>query len=80
MDEYYAEVGATHYPVWNKLFQLIAFRLCSKVSSTNSRSDVAGEAAVAFAASFIVFKEKDPDYSNCPLQHAKQLYALVKGI
>jgi hypothetical protein len=37
-------------------------------------SDLAGETAVALAATSIVFKNVDPIYSNNLLTHAKQLF------
>lgn len=40
-------------------------------------SDLAGETAAALAATSIVFNDKDPDYSQVLIDHAKQLYTFA---
>jgi endoglucanase len=45
-----------------------------KIDTSCPGSDLAGETAAAMAASSIVFKKADPNYSSTLLRHAKELY------
>ncbi|KAG8793235.1 hypothetical protein FRC12_003452 [Ceratobasidium sp. 428] len=44
------------------------------INSTNPSSEILGESAAALAATAVIFKDKDPDYSNKLLGHAVDLY------
>ncbi|KAG9104462.1 hypothetical protein FRC06_002118 [Ceratobasidium sp. 370] len=44
------------------------------INSSNPSSEILGETAATLAATSVIFKEKDIDYSNKMLDHAKDLY------
>ncbi|QRV87627.1 endoglucanase [Ceratobasidium sp. AG-Ba] len=44
------------------------------INSSNPSSEILGETAATLAATSVIFKEKDQDYSNKMLDHAKDLY------
>ncbi|KAG8717899.1 hypothetical protein FRC09_013502 [Ceratobasidium sp. 395] len=44
------------------------------INSTTPSSEILGESAAALAATAVIFKDKDPDYSNKLLGHAVDLY------
>ncbi|KAG8974973.1 hypothetical protein FRC05_006650 [Tulasnella sp. 425] len=46
----------------------------SYINSTNPSSEILGETAATMAASSVIFKDSDPDYSAKLLDHAKDLY------
>jgi endoglucanase len=45
-----------------------------KITEAKGGSDLAGEAAAAFASGYLVFKDVDAAYAATLLEHAKQLY------
>ncbi|XP_011253654.2 endoglucanase 10-like [Camponotus floridanus] len=53
------------------------FRPVYKIDAKHPGSDLAGETAAALAASSLVFRRIDPEYSAKCLKHAKELYILA---
>ena len=72
-NKFYYQVGM-RYSSFTRACQLKEKRPCKKLDSTNPIPEETGEAAAALAASYIVFKEKDPDCSKIHLKHAKHTY------
>ncbi|XP_021363495.1 uncharacterized protein LOC110456829 isoform X1 [Mizuhopecten yessoensis] len=74
-EELYVQVGdgGPDHAYWGRPEDMTFARPSYKVDATKPGSDVAGEYAAAMAASYLVFKDKDPDFAAKLLTHAKQL-------
>ncbi|XP_077985298.1 uncharacterized protein LOC144439939 [Glandiceps talaboti] len=59
---------------WGRPEEMTMARPAYQVNETHPGTDVAGNAAAALAASYMVFKDIDPTYADELLVHARQLY------
>ncbi len=66
--------GSLDHAWWGPAEVMQMERPAYKIDESCPGSDLAGETAAAMAASSIVFKEADPNYSKLLLRHAKELY------
>ncbi|KAH0954891.1 hypothetical protein HN011_010820 [Eciton burchellii] len=73
---FYGQVGdfSIDHTFWGRPEELNTPRPAYKIDAEHPGSDLAGEAAAALAASSIVFRNVDSEYSAKCLQHAKDLY------
>ncbi|KAL2742032.1 endoglucanase E-4-like isoform X2 [Vespula maculifrons] len=73
---FYGQVGdfSVDHTYWGRPEELNTTRPAYKIDPDHPGSDLAGETAAALAASSIVFKNVDPNYSERCLKHAKELY------
>ena len=84
-NELWAQVGngEMDHAQWDRVEDMTIARPSYKIDSSKPGSDLAGETAASLAAASIIFKEKDPAYSEELLTHAKQLldfaYAEPRG-
>ncbi|WP_173133659.1 glycoside hydrolase family 9 protein [Kibdelosporangium persicum] len=62
---------------WGPAETMTMARPSYKIDASCPGSDLAGEAAAQFAASYLVFKDSDPAYAATLLSHAKQLYTFA---
>ncbi|KAK7471381.1 hypothetical protein BaRGS_00035987 [Batillaria attramentaria] len=75
-DVLYAQVGsgAADHGQWGRPEDMTMARPAYKIDASNPGSDLAMETASAFAAGYLVFKEKDRSYAATLLEHAKTLW------
>lgn len=66
--------GSLDHSWWGPAEVMQMERPAFKIDVSCPGSDLAGETAAAMAASSIVFKKVDSNYSNSLLRHAKELY------
>jgi endoglucanase len=66
--------GSLDHAWWGPAEVMQMERPAYKIDASCPGSDLAGETAAAMAASSIVFKKTDPNYSSTLLRHAKELY------
>ncbi|EZA49343.1 hypothetical protein DMN91_000386 [Ooceraea biroi] len=73
---FYGQVGdfSIDHAFWGRPEELNTSRPAYKIDAEHPGSDLAGETAAALAASSIIFRNVDPEYSVKCLQHAKDLY------
>lgn len=78
--EYYYQVGDGHsdHAWWGSAEVMQMNRPSYKVTKDDPGSTVTGEAAASLAASAVVFKDIDGEYSEECLTHAKQLYKFAE--
>ena len=69
--------GNADHSWWGPCEVMTMNRPSYKVTKDNPGSAVVGEAAAALAVTSMVFKDKDKDYSNLCLEHAKSLYSFA---
>nr|XP_002731295.1 PREDICTED: uncharacterized protein LOC100368972 [Saccoglossus kowalevskii] len=68
---------------WGRPEDMTMERPAFKIDADNPGSDLAGNAAAALAASYLIFKDIDPAYAALSLSHARDLYDfayLYRGI
>ena len=72
----WAQVGNVNenHAYWCRPEGYLNPRPCYKIDERNPGSDLAGETAVALAASSIAFKSSNPSYSAELLLHAEEIY------
>ncbi len=77
---YYYQVGDGHadHAWWGPAEVMQMNRPSYKVTKDNPGSTVVGEAAASLAACAAVFKDRDREYSEKCLAHAKQLYKFAE--
>ncbi|KAK7093281.1 uncharacterized protein [Littorina saxatilis] len=75
-DELYVQVGngAVDHGQWGRPEDMTMSRPAYKIDASKPGSEVAMETASAFAAGYLLFKEKDAKYANTLLAHAKTLW------
>nr|XP_045600598.1 uncharacterized protein LOC123759530 [Procambarus clarkii] len=75
-DEFYGQVGngEIDHSLWGAPEYMTMERPSYKIDEQNPGTDLASETAAALAASFIVFKDVDPEYATQLLDVAKELY------
>uniref|UniRef100_A0A1B6F778 Endoglucanase n=1 Tax=Cuerna arida TaxID=1464854 RepID=A0A1B6F778_9HEMI len=75
-NELYGQVGefTTNSEHWGRPEDINSTRPAYKIDTDHPGSDLAGETAAALAATALVFKTEDKDYSDLLLSHAEQLY------
>ena len=66
--------GKLDHAWWGPAEVMPMERPAYKIDASCPGSDLAGETAAAMAASSIVFKKVDPNYSSNLIKHAKELY------
>ncbi|XP_060815983.1 endoglucanase E-4-like [Bombus pascuorum] len=73
---FYGQVGdfSLDHTFWGRPEELNTTRPAYKIDPEHPGSDLAGETAAALAASSMVFRNHDPEYSAKCLKHAKELY------
>ncbi|XP_043788423.1 endoglucanase E-4-like [Apis laboriosa] len=73
---FYGQVGdfSLDHTFWGRPEELNTTRPAYKIDPDHPGSDLAGETAAALAASSIVFRNYNPEYSANCLKHAKELY------
>ncbi|XP_066912939.1 uncharacterized protein [Clytia hemisphaerica] len=69
--------GDVDHSAWGRPEDMKLLRPAYDIDENRPGSDLAGETAAALAASSLVFKEVDADYSDVLLQHAKELYSFA---
>jgi len=79
-NEFWGQVGqgSVDHAWWGPPEKMTMRRQAFKISADRPGSDLAAEAAAALAASSIVFRSVDNDYSATLLEHAKQLFAFAE--
>lgn len=78
--ELYVQVGdgGRDHGFWGRPEDMTMARPAFKITESRPGSDVASEYAAAMAASYLVFKDKDPAFANKLLTHAKQIYTFAE--
>ncbi|KAG7197626.1 hypothetical protein KM043_013407 [Ampulex compressa] len=73
---FYGQVGdfSLDHTFWGRPEELNTTRPAYKIDPEHPGSDLAGETAAALAATSIVFRSTNPEYSSQCLKHAKALY------
>lgn len=66
--------GGTDHAWWGPAEVMQMNRPAYKIDAAHPGSELAAQTAAALAASSIIFKDTDPDYSATLLKHAKELY------
>lgn len=69
--------GYTDHYCWQRPEDMTTSRRAYKVDAENPGSDVAGETAAALAAASMVFRRRNPHYSELLLHHAEQVFVLL---
>ena len=74
--EFWGQVGDgfVDHSYWGPAEEMTMNRPSFKIDRQNPGSDLAGESAATLAASSIIFREGDPDYSDLLLDNATQLF------
>lgn len=75
----YVQVGDAHsdHNCWERPEDMDTLRTAYKIDRSHPGSDVAGETAAALAAASIVFRSRDPRYSQLLLQRAVAVFAFA---
>ncbi|OWF45592.1 uncharacterized protein LOC110456820 [Mizuhopecten yessoensis] len=78
-NELYVQVGDVDldHHFWGRPEDMKMARPAYKITAEKPGSDVAGEFAAAMAASYIAFKDKDPQFAADLLRHAREIYAFA---
>ncbi|KAH3862175.1 hypothetical protein DPMN_025141, partial [Dreissena polymorpha] len=78
---YYVQVGdgGQDHSYWGRPENMTMPRPAYKIDETHPGSDVAAETAAAFAASYLVFKNKNATFATQLLNHAKTMFQFAEA-
>ena len=78
-NKFYGQVGDgdIDHSYWGRPEDMKLVRPVYDINENRPGSDLVGETAAALAATSLVFKEVDPEYSELLLNHAKELYSFA---
>jgi len=79
-NEFYVQVGdgGKDHSYWGRPENMTMERPAFKIDEAHPGSDISAETAAAFAASYLVFHNKNATYANELLTHAKQLFKFAE--